>query len=93
MRSRSRTRYELTSSPLADNPINRSLINSPMLDGLATDPDGGYTLYIQNASPGPDKNSNWLPAPQGPFVLVERLYWPKPEALDGQGPGGVRPRY
>ena len=64
-----------------------------MLDGLATDPDGGYTLYIQNASPGPDKNSNWLPAPQGPFVLVERLYWPKPEALDGQGPGGVRPRY
>ena len=55
MRSRSRTRYELTSSPLADNPINRSLINSPMLDGRATDPDGGYTLYIQNASPGPEK--------------------------------------
>jgi hypothetical protein len=61
-----------------------ALINSPMLDGLAKDPDGGYALYIQNTSPGPDKESNWLPAPQGPFVLIERLYWPKPEALEGQ---------
>jgi hypothetical protein len=78
------TMYELPTSLLVDNPINRYLINSPMLDGLAKDPDGGYTLYIQNASPGPDKESNWLPAPQGPFVLIERLYWPKPEALEGQ---------
>jgi hypothetical protein len=78
------TMYQLPTSLLVDNPINRYLINSPMLESLAKDPDGGYTLYIQNASPGPDKESNWLPAPPGPFVLIERLYWPKPEALDGQ---------
>lgn len=66
------------------NPINRYLINSPMLPGLVPDPDGGYTLYIQNASPGPDGESNWPPAPQGPFRLVLRLYWPKDVALNGQ---------
>ncbi len=64
-----------------------------MLDGLATDPDGGYTLYIPERLSRPGQKFQWLPAPQGPFVPVERLYWPKPEALDGQGPGGVRPRY
>jgi hypothetical protein len=78
------TMYELPSSLLVDNPINRYLINSPMLESLAEDPDGGYTLYIQNASPGPDKESNWLPAPRGPFILIERLYWPKTEALEGK---------
>jgi hypothetical protein len=78
------TMYELPSSLLVANPINRYLINSPMLDGLVKDADGGITLYIQNTSPGPDKESNWLPAPQGPFRMFERLYWPKQEALDGQ---------
>jgi hypothetical protein len=78
------TMYGLPNMLLVANPINRYLINSPMLNSLAKDPDGGITLYIQNQSPGPDKESNWLPAPQGPFSLVERLYWPKPEALNGQ---------
>ena len=78
------TMYELPSSLLVANPINRYLINSPMLPTLTKDPDGGITLYIQNQSPGPDKESNWLPAPTGPFRLIERLYWPKQEALDGQ---------
>jgi hypothetical protein len=76
--------YELPSSLLVENPINRYLINSPMLDSLAKDPDGWITLYIQHASPGPDKESNWLPAPEGPFRLFLRLYWPKDEALNGQ---------
>jgi hypothetical protein len=78
------TMYELPSSLLVANPINRYLINSPMLNTLTKDPDGGITLYIQNTSPGPGKEANWLPAPQGPFRAIERLYWPKEEALNGQ---------
>jgi len=46
------------------------------------DPDGGYTLRIQNTLP-PENEANWLPAPKGPFTLVLRLYWPKPDALNG----------
>ena len=75
--------YELPQSLLVDNPMKRYLINSPMLPSLVPDPDGGYTIYIQNASPGIDKESNWLPAPKGPFLVVLRLYWPKPDALNG----------
>jgi hypothetical protein len=40
-------------------------------------------LYLQNESPGQDKEANWLPAPKGPFQVVLRLYWPKPDALNG----------
>ena len=78
------TMYELPASLLVANPIQRYLINSPMLPSLVADPDGGYTFYVQNSSPGADNESNWLPAPKGPFRLVLRLYWPKPDALDGQ---------
>jgi len=77
------TMYELPQSLLVENPIQRYLINSPMLPSLVPDPDGGYTIYVQNASPGIDKESNWLPAPKGPFQMVLRLYWPKPDALNG----------
>jgi hypothetical protein len=77
------TMYELPQSLLVANPINRYLINSPMLTSLVPDKDGGYTFYLQNESPGADKESNWLPAPKGPFVVVLRLYWPKPDALNG----------
>ncbi len=77
------TMYEMPASLLVENPIQRYLINSPMLPSLVPDPDGGYTIYVQNASPGPEKESNWLPAPKGPFQLVLRLYWPKPDALNG----------
>lgn len=45
--------------------------------------DGGLTLYFQNASPGMDKESNWLPASKGPYFVVLRLYWPKDEATAG----------
>ena len=40
--------------------------------------DGSLTLYLQNESPGKEKEANWLPAPQGAFVLMLRMYWPKP---------------
>jgi hypothetical protein len=68
---------------LVAHPIDRYLINSPMLPSLQRDADGGLTLFIQHESPGKDKETNWLPAPNGPFYAVLRLYWPKPEALDG----------
>jgi hypothetical protein len=54
-----------------------------MLRNLQRDPDGGLSLYVQHESPGADKESNWLPGPAGPFFTALRLYWPKPEALDG----------
>ncbi len=77
------TLYQLPSSLLSANPLNRYLINSPMLAGLRRDADGGITLYIQHESPGAEREANWLPAPSGAFFLVMRLYWPKLEALDG----------
>ncbi len=78
------TLYELPSSLLSANSINRYLLNSPMLPQFHRDADGGLTFFIQHESPGVDKEANWLPAPKGPFFLVLRLYWPKEEALDGK---------
>jgi len=77
------TMYELPSSLLSANRLNRYLINSSMLPSLARDADGGITLYLQHDSPGKAKEDNWLPAPKGPFWVAMRLYWPKQEALDG----------
>jgi hypothetical protein len=78
------TIYEMPASLLVENPINRYLVNSPMLPNMKKDKDGGYTIYVQHASPGKDKESNWLPAPAGPFALVMRLYGPKDDALSGK---------
>jgi hypothetical protein len=78
------TLYELPSSLLYANSLNRYLINSSMLPTLKRDADGGITLYIQHTSPGQELESNWLPAPEGSFFSVMRLYWPKAPALDGQ---------
>jgi hypothetical protein len=61
------TMYELPSILLVANPINRYLINSPMLPQLKKDADGGVSLIIQNESPGEDLEANWRPAPKGPF--------------------------
>ena len=72
------TMYEMPASLLYANPLNRYLINSPMLPNLEADADGGLTLYIQHQSPGKDKESNWLPAPKGAVLVVLRMYGPKP---------------
>jgi hypothetical protein len=74
------TMYDGKTQLLIENPINRYLINSPMIPAMKTSPDGSLTLYIQNKSPGADKEANWLPAPNGPIYLVMRLYWPRTEA-------------
>jgi len=78
------TMYELPASLLVANPLNRYLINSPMLPQLQKDADGGLTLLIQKDSPGKEKEANWLPAPKGPFAMYMRLYWPMEEALEGK---------
>ena len=66
------------------NPINRYSISARQ--GLKPNADGSVDLYIQNESPGPDKESNWLPAPKDKFILMMRLYWPKetpPSIING----------
>jgi hypothetical protein len=77
------TMYDGKTQLLVDNPLNRYLVNSPLLPQLKTGPDGGLTLYVQKDSPGKDKEANWLPAPAGPFYLILRLYEPRADALDG----------
>ena len=49
-------------------------------DHLKPNADGSITLYFQTDSPGPDKESNWLPAPKGDFIPMLRMYWPKEKA-------------
>jgi len=71
------TMYDGKTQFLIKNPINRYLINSPMLPDMKKNADGSLTLYIQKDSPGKEKESNWLPAPNGPIYLVMRMYWPK----------------
>ena len=66
------------------NPINRYSISARQ--NLKTNPDGSTDLYIQKDSPGADKESNWLPAPAGKFILMLRMYWPDekaPSIIDG----------
>ena len=77
------TMYEMPASLLVANPIDRYLLNSPMLPQFNRDGDGGITFFFQNESPGTDMEGNWLPAPKGPWTAYMRLYWPKAEALDG----------
>ena len=84
------TMYDGKTQLLIDNPINRYLINSPMLPDLKKNADGSLTLYIQLDSPGKDKESNWLPAADGPIYVVMRLYWPKKEAFEGWAPPPVK---
>lgn len=78
------TMYGLPKQLLVKNPINRYLINSPMLPELKKDPDGGLTIYVQAESPGKEKQANWLPAPNGPFVMFMRYYRPKPALLENR---------
>ncbi|MEP0321294.1 DUF1254 domain-containing protein [Bauldia litoralis] len=79
------TMYDGKTQLLIDNPINRYLINSPMLsDALQKNEDGSLTISIQHEEPTDARaKANWLPAPDGPIYMVMRLYWPKKEALEG----------
>jgi len=87
------TMYDGKTQFLIKNPINRYLINSPMLPDMKTGPDGSLTIYLQKDSPGKEKEANWLPAPDGPIYLVMRLYWPKetPPSILPAGEGTWKP--
>ena len=87
------TMYDAKTQLLIKNPIDRYLINSPMLPSMKTNLDGSTTIYVQNKSPGPELQSNWLPAPDGPIYLVMRLYWPKeaPPSILPAGKGDWKP--
>ena len=71
------TMYDGKSQLLIKNPIDRYLLNSPMLPAMKKNADGSLTLYIQKDSPGKALEANWLPAPNDTIYLVMRLYWPK----------------
>ncbi len=67
------TMYDGKTQLLIKNPIDRYLINSPMLPNPKKSADGSLTLYVQRESPGADKEAKWLPAPNGPIYTVMRL--------------------
>ena len=75
------TMYKLPQRWLVDNPINRYSIGSAT-PGFKTADDGSITIYFQAKSPGKDKESNWLPAPEGPFWPILRTYGPGKAILD-----------
>jgi hypothetical protein len=76
------TMYNLPERLLVENPINRYSVGD-RTPGLKRGPDGSLEIYIQSASPGSERESNWLPAPKGPFFFVARFYGPQQPAMDG----------
>ncbi len=77
------TSYDGTSGYLVENPIGRYLVNSTT-EGLVRGDDGSLTLHVQHTPPDTaEGRANWLPAPDGPFYVVMRLYLPEEEALGG----------
>lgn len=77
------TMYDGKTQFLVANPINRYLLNSTTLKSYKYGADGSLTFYIKKDSPGAKKDSNWLPAPDGPFYAILRLYLPDVEAQNG----------
>ncbi|MFI6316985.1 DUF1254 domain-containing protein [Nonomuraea sp. NPDC050556] len=78
----SATMYRLPDRLLVDNPIDRYSIGD-RTPGVVYDEDGGLTLHVQRERLAAGE-SNWLPAPDGPFSIVIRLYGPAPEVLTGE---------
>jgi hypothetical protein len=75
--------YELPANRLYACPSGHNLITLAMLPMLRCDDDGSVAFDIQHVSPGKDRETNWLPSPTGSFWTALRLYWPRPEVLDG----------
>ncbi|MGD9141609.1 MAG: DUF1254 domain-containing protein [bacterium] len=78
------TMYDAATQLFIHNPLDRYLLNSAMLDEFVKEKDGTIVFYIQEDSPGRAMEANWLPAPDGPFYMVLRLYIPEPEVLSGE---------
>ncbi len=78
------TMYDGATQLFIENPLDRYLLNSTMMEQFRLENDGSLVLYVQKDSPGPERESNWLPAPEGPFYMVMRLYGPQEAALQGE---------
>jgi len=78
------TMYDGKTQLFIKNALNRYLLNSTMMEQFKMESDGSLVLYIGKNSPGKGLESNWLPAPNGPFYLVMRLYGPEAPALEGK---------
>jgi hypothetical protein len=77
------TMYDGKTQFLVANPLKRYLLNSTTLESYTYGSDGSLSFYIQKDSPGKDKENNWLPAPNGPFYGVFRVYMPGDEVAKG----------
>lgn len=76
------TMYDAKNLYMVENPINRYSIGD-RTKGVKTAEDGSLTIYMQATNPGPDKESNWLPTPEGDFFIQLRLYEPEEQVLNG----------
>jgi len=87
--------YDGVTQLFINNPLDRYLVTSTMIEDFAFEDDGSLVIHIQKDSPGADREANWLPAPDGPFYLVLRLYLPEQRVLDGEwaAPALVRRDY
>ncbi|MEE4218192.1 MAG: DUF1254 domain-containing protein [Xanthomonadales bacterium] len=77
------TMYDGKTQLFIENPLDRYLLSSEMMEQFKREEDGSLVLHIGKDSPGPDLESNWLPAPDGPFYMIMRLYGPEQAALEG----------
>jgi len=78
----SMTMYDLPGRHLVANPINRYSIGD-RTKGIRYNPDGSLDIYVQHTTPGADKESNWLPAPEGAYNVIARIYGPDASVFDG----------
>jgi hypothetical protein len=76
--------YDGPTQLFINNPLDRYLLTSAMIEEFVFEDDGSLVIHIQKDSPGADREANWLPAPDGPFYLVLRLYLPEQRVLDGE---------
>ena len=75
------TVYDAATRLLSPHPSGRYKLGDRDRD-MVRGEDGSLTLFVRHGSPGPAREANWLPVPEGPFQVVGRLYWPDPELLD-----------
>jgi len=76
--------YDGPTQLFINNPLDRYLVTSTMIEDFVFEDDGSLLIHVQKNSPGADREANWLPAPEGPFYLALRLYVPEQRVLDGQ---------
>jgi hypothetical protein len=76
--------YDGPTQLFIENPLDRYLLNSTMMEGFVFEDDGSLLINVQKDSPGAEREANWLPAPDGPFYLALRLYLPEQRVLDGE---------